>query len=363
MREGKMDLSVVFDRSDRLYRLGDVITGKLVLQPTSDRSYSEIKVAYRWRTHGQGDRDEGTGTWLTLAAEKIKLKAGERREFSFRLNAPDGPVTYHGNYLNVDWYVAGHANSGPLHHVKSEQDFLLLGPDRAGAITEPRVGARGEDVPPSKSGAGYRSDELKVFQRISSRVPRPWPTNGVVLAAIVAAIVFAFLVYVFRVSLLWTLFGAIAASLAVVGGLIFMFLAVLRSSYKLALEFGEVWIRPIKVNPGSDIRCHLDFVAKRNIHLGSITASILLRERVEKTQGTTKETRAVIVEEKYCTRTFDEDLHEGRRVVFECTLPVASDAPPSFSSDNNRLEWIVTMSAELTGWPGWSRSFALTVSP
>lgn len=54
-----MGIEVIFDHEDHLYRFGEVISGKIVLRPETDRTYSDIWITYGWQTHGRGARDRG----------------------------------------------------------------------------------------------------------------------------------------------------------------------------------------------------------------------------------------------------------------------------------------------------------------
>lgn len=358
-----MGLQTIFDRDDRLYRFGDVISGTVILKPEYNWTYSEIWITYRWRTHGRGNRDEGKAEELTLAAEETTLRAGECREFCFRFAAPNGPVTYHGHLLNVDWYLTAQARTGPAVHFKSEQDFLLQAGDPTGAIVLGAKEIPRKDLPARSTGAPPPSNDLLAVKAVGHETPGLWSKVGNVLFYLLLAL----FIYISGGLLTETL-DLIPVLAFVIPFVILILLAaaawlLFRYAYRRKLKLGEVWVRPASVYRGSEVYCHVDFVAKREVHLRSIMASISVRERISRTAGTSTVTETHVLDEKSYTRPFNEDLSEGRWIAFDCTLPVGPDAPSSFSSTNNALEWIVTMKAELKGWPAWQKTFPITVLP
>jgi hypothetical protein len=432
-----MEIQITFDRLDRLYRSGETVSGKVVLQPDADRTYSKIWLTYRWRTHGKGDRDEGPEQSLALAEEQY-VGAGERREYPFSFPAPNGPVTYHGHYLNVDWYLTAHAQRGPVSHVKSEQDFLLLAGDPTGPVvlgtkppskeplevplkglpvrsaTEPSrpydlVEVKGAEIPkqlPQPVGSsigqwgtigiiavifvpllvvawaavtfeginwllflyllGLALVAGAIIMVVISAVKREWGhVAGILLALVILSVIGLAIYWGEREGIDWELylnFGLCIAVLAIVS--VVVVVSIVRgNAYKRKLELREVWVRPDLVYGGSEIRCHVDFVAKRGSHLLNVKATLVTRERVTYASGTTSVTEHHLLSEKTHARPFNQGLAEGSWIGFDCALPVAPDLPATFSSNHNHLEWMVTLKAELRNWPGWEQTFPITVLP
>lgn len=358
-----MELQAIFDRGDRLYRFGDVVSGSVVVESESNCTYSEIWITYRWRTHGRGNRDQGEEKRLILAAEKMSLRVGERREFPFHFAAPNGPVTYHGHYLNVDWYLTAHAQRIPLGHLKSEQDFLLQAGEPTDAVVLGAKQVARKDLPvrlTEEAPASYHLPEVKAGSHEHSGL---WSKVRSWLLILLAALLVWMSGTLLRKSLDWDLVLIYGIPL---GALIFLAVVaqgILRNAYRRKLQLGEVWVRPDSVYAGSKIHGHVDFVAKRAVHLSGISASISARERIRRTVGTTTTTEIHVLDEKTYTRSFNEDLAEGRRIAFDCALPVGAEAPATFSSINNALEWTVMMKAELKGWPAWQKTLPITVLP
>lgn len=357
-----MVLQVIFDRQDHRYRFGELVSGKVVVMPESERTFSNIWITYRWRTHGRGNRDEGREEKLNLGADNITIKARESKEFPFRFTAPNGPVTYHGHLINVDWYLTAHARSGYSFHRKCEQDFLLQSSDPTGAVILGDEEIPYNDLPARSSRMQTPSSNLLEVKSGSPKTLKKWFDMESPSIPIIVGGIF-FLVWVFKVWLNWNpelpleilLFTLFIITLAA-----WLFY---RNAYKHKLKMGEVWLRPCVVFRGGEVSCHIEFVAKREFHLRSITASISSQERISRTQGTSTVTETHVLGEKVYTRSYNENLSEGRWISFDCTLPIGPDAPASFSSNNNHLEWSVKIKAELKGWPAWWKSFTMTVLP
>ena len=126
---------------------------------------------------------------------------------------------------------------------------------------------------------------------------------------------------------------------------------------------GGVWVKPTIVYPGGRVNCHIDFRVKREVYLHNIKASIYAQECVSRTVGTTTQTDYHTVSERTLVKPFDEKLSEGRLISFGCVLPVQADAPATFASPNNQLEWKIKLEVELGRWLGWDKTFPITVLP
>lgn len=353
-----MDLRVLFDRQDRCYRFGDEISGRVAIDAKSDFTLSKAWVTYRWRTHGRGNRDVGLGLVLALAGEKTSLRAGEHSDLPFSFKAPNGPVTYHGRYLNVDWYIIAHA-IGPRGRVfESEEDFLLLGGLTTGPIIlgDQKVGVR--DLPPRSS------EELPIsqgFMEIKAGRPRIRRQVDYILLPVtfvVALVLAAYLpgsdTYQFAFALVITV---------AVGILLAGLRRVIRHAYKRKLEVGGLWVNPTSVCAGGQVVCHVDFRAKGEVHLGGIRATLYAQESVTRPSGTTVTTDYHVVKQRTFERPFNERLSPGTQILIDCAVPVEQDASATFVSKNNRLDWFVKVQVDLKRWPDWVETFPITVLP
>ncbi len=355
-------MEVLFDREDRVYRFGDEITGRVVMAAKRELGFRDLKLRCMWRTHGQGDRDQdSSGPEVMLVRGRRELPVGEALSFPFRIPAPRGPVTYHGHEVNVDWYVAASARSDFGLPLKCEEDFLLQGGETAGPVV---LGNRQVDL--STLPPGPR--ELPVhsgFQEwsVASTPPQPkrsdnhWPTGIALILSILGIIgLGAWGVFFPGQDLPWVLvLGAVA-----VGGLA---VVLVRQGYRAKLQDVDLCVEPEIACPGDHVICRAHFRIRNDVYLRSITASVYARESVTFTQGTATSTRRHEVSRDARIKTFNEQMSAGRSVSYECALPLPENAPATFGSRNNALEWFVELRVEFQGWAGMTKSLPFTVLP
>lgn len=349
-----MEIEVIFDRENHLYKFGEVISGKVVVMPTSKRTYSGIWITYQWRTHGQGNRESGNEEKVILMEENSSLNAGERMELPFRFEAPNGPVTYHGHFLNVDWYLTAYAQWGSHSDSKSSEcDFLLRGGEPTDMISLGHEGILLEDLPDRSSDVPPPTERSTLDRGGRLKPQINWSiTNWIFIVTIPI-----FILMIFNAP--WFLY-LLFYILLILGVIIYV---IRGQAYKRIIRLGNVWIGPTDVWGGGKVYCHVDFIAKRDFHLRSITASLSARERVNSTAGTSIVTNYHVVRNKTYSQPFNEDLLKGRQITFDYAIQVSPSAPATFSTFNNALEWIVTLKSEFKGWPEWKEIFPITVLP
>jgi hypothetical protein len=82
-----------------------------------------LEITFGWQTHGRGNRNEGPVETTRLGPFEWQAGAAERYPFEFKL--PNGPVSYHGTLVNVDWYLRARADVPWAIDPKGEQEVLL----------------------------------------------------------------------------------------------------------------------------------------------------------------------------------------------------------------------------------------------
>ncbi len=339
-------IQVLFDRADRRFRYGDEITGKVVVEALHDFTYPDVQISYCWRTHGRGDRDSGGERTLVLSQE-FSLRNGERREFPFRFTAPVGPVTYHGHYLNVDWYLAATATHG----LQCEEDFVLLG-------KEP--GLEDEHANPSELLVAPAGKTLKGSGPHEIGSVLPGEMRGLTAWWFVAAIaVFVLGLLSYQNGSVW---GYIAAGLIMT--IMIVVTVTTQHSYKIKLDVSEPILKPDMLYPGGQLYCRWDLRIKQDVYLQNIEASIGAKEVASHAVGvTTVKIEEYALGTQAVVKAYGERLPAGRLVRFECSLPLEKDAPPSFMSAHSRLDWWVDLRVNLGEWQGTARRIPITVLP
>lgn len=96
-------ISVEFETPDRIPAGGE-LRGFVAWQPEPNARARSMRIAMRWFTRGRGDRDQ-----RDVAVIEIPFTAGvptEPTRFPFAFTVPpDGPVTYFGNLLTIEWEI------------------------------------------------------------------------------------------------------------------------------------------------------------------------------------------------------------------------------------------------------------------
>lgn len=100
----KCQISITFDRSDRIYYGGEIVSGKVRLLVDQQTKSNGVKLTHRWKTHGRGNSDSGPSEEIILVEPRI-LEAGEQFEFPFAVNSSSHPVTYRGHLVSIDHYI------------------------------------------------------------------------------------------------------------------------------------------------------------------------------------------------------------------------------------------------------------------
>src|SRR5690554_6767376 len=119
----KCAINIELESSSARYTPGQVIRGVVTVAVDSDVKCNGLSVDLVWRTHGRGNRCSQIATGLILF--EGQWTAGQEISYPFELTLPNGPMSYHGHYLNVDWYVLARADIPWAIDPKAEQEILL----------------------------------------------------------------------------------------------------------------------------------------------------------------------------------------------------------------------------------------------
>lgn len=334
------DLEITLDHGERAYALGERVSGTLTVEVNKACHCNALSVERLWRTHGRGNRAEGDLAEAVLFSGQ--LRPGERQRFPFTLELPArGPITYHGHYLNVGWYLRARADVPWVLDPKTATE-ILVGPAATAADGDGGASPGGEDDP--------------AVSDIAERVSRlaPLVIGGLVL---VAGLIFLFFAQQEGGALVPTAAGLIftVAGLGTV-------LHSLRSSFaERKLGAVEASLSPRTVRPGGEAQLSVGFRPQARVTVNTIRARLCAREVVVRGSGKNRTTYRRVVHDETQTLAERRTLYVGHdlRLAERLTLPPA--APPSFKAPDNRLEWTVTLHIDVAAWPDWTRTLPLEV--
>lgn len=97
-------MSIELDREDASYVPGEPITGRVAWD--LDRGSERVVLRLLWQTSGKGTRD--TGIVREKQFERVPLRGDE----SFALDGCDGPYSFSGKLITVQWLLEAYAEPG-----------------------------------------------------------------------------------------------------------------------------------------------------------------------------------------------------------------------------------------------------------
>lgn len=143
----RCDISIAFDRPGLSYLPGETIGGVISVDVAQRCACRGLTATLEWFTHGRGNKNSKAADVTTLFAGE--WGANTRPTYRFAFSAPAGPLTYHGQELNVDWRVRVRADLAWARDPNCDAD-LSIGPPPRGTL---RVqAAAGRKLEPAAAG-------------------------------------------------------------------------------------------------------------------------------------------------------------------------------------------------------------------
>lgn len=342
------DLSLELDRNPPVYRPGDQVRGKLHVFVNDSCQCDALTVTLQWRTHGKGNKDKGPEDILPLGV--FRWLPGESSVHDFAFTLPSGPVTYHGQIVNVDWYLLARADVPWAIDPKIEQDIVLLpAPPETNASTTyrggPQLTARTHDLGP---GSKAKPQAL-------------WMKAGAV------ALFHAFFLVFFGSHLMedgqpnWVLMAFYTVALVMTGKMLWPDVRNLTAKRKL----GDIRITadPPDVMRGQSLTIRAGLEPLSRARLAGVTASLIGEEVAVSGSGTSRTTHRHPLATVKQEMSGALQLFPGQPVELTCTLKVPDDAPPTFRSSDNDVRWRVAVHFDIEGWPDLEEVVDVTVMP
>jgi hypothetical protein len=324
----KCELDVRLDRGAS-YRPGEPIEGTVSVETDGAVRCDNLTVATVFYTHGKGNRHVGV-------IEEASLFAGDwalgRSEYRFRLRAPDAPLAYHGEILNVDLGVRATADIP-----------WSMDPEKLADIQvthEPR--RRGYEV------SWDRKEERAAWGMGCAMMALGLLLVGGVLFAIGALVeedgFFGF-------GSAASIMGAIGAIVAIprwmaerrVGNIRFTLDQAGGAGYR---EAGEEGFLDVSLSMAA------------SAHPKEVRVTLTGTEVVVKGSGTNKKTYRHALHEREVVL---EPSGEPGRYRGRLALPAPGTVPGSFKAPSNEIEWKVAARVDIPGWPDWTDDIPLTV--
>ncbi|MFO0979544.1 MAG: hypothetical protein U0996_24275 [Planctomycetaceae bacterium] len=324
---GKCDVRILFDRSNRTWRGGESVTGRVIVTVNLETKSNGIRLTHSWKTHGRGNTDSGPKE-TELLQEAGMLLPGQNLEFPFSFSAPLFPVTYHGHLISIDHYVTAEVDVSWARNPSAEEDFIVL----PGAVPTQFTGAR---------------------DQIVSLKPEANQSTGMIAKIILFLVLGALLV---AVAMLATLLLPVVLIVAV-----WLWL----KSQALKMRLGKVELAmPIKVvAPGESWPVSLKFTARRSFVINSISLKISGIESAASGSGTDKTTHThQLLLENHLLRE-GGTVEAGETVEEILQIPFPDSEAFSFEAADNSIKWTAEVRIDIPRFPDWTSTETLQLVP
>ncbi len=325
----KCDIEILFDKADRTYRGGDIISGEAVVRVNQDISCKGIVLKHYWATHGKGNTKTGDKHTIRLC-ETQPLRSGEELRLPFEFQSELWPLTYRGTNINVDHYVHVAVDVPWAIDPKHSEEFIVLAGER----------------PPQFTGDRSEVVELKADQQKTNQ-------GGLFLKLILVPVVIMLLVAL-------VMFAAFLIPLAAIAGAVYWF-----RKKAISGRVGDVQlVAPVKVvGPGEAWPCTLSFTPRKTFRINEISVRLLVQEAATAGSGTNSTTHThTIYDQKEILRDAGQ-LISGDPFHEDIRFPLPDTDAWSLTIDDNKLSWIMDVRIDIPRWPDWSEKFTLQMIP
>lgn len=324
----KCQISITYDRSDRVYYGGEIVSGKVRLLVDQQTKSNGVKLTHRWKTHGRGNSDSGPSEEIVLVEPRV-LQAGEQFEFPFAVTSPTHPMTYRGHLVYIDHYIRVDVDVPWARDPFAEEEYELRPGERPALFT----GERGKVV---------------------SLTAQPAATN---VGPIVKMMLWGLLAFILVVVAMTALF------LLPIILIVAAFIWVKKKALKSRLGEVKVSVPHIVVAPTEDWTFGIQFTPRKSFVVNSIYAELVAEESATSGSGTNKTThKHKVLTERHVLREggpvqFDDPVAEKMTIAFPDTRAY------SFELSDNSLKWTINFCIDMSGFPDWTHTESLQIVP
>ena len=318
----KCDIVVEFDKDDRTFHAGEIISGKVYVTPNKDVSCNGVLIAIGWATHGRGNKDDALID--ALEYDSKQFLAGQTVAYEFRFESPSAPLTYHGHYLNVDHYLSVRLDVPWSLDPKAREEYLLLPGPACAPVGE-------------------------IYDVTETGEPKKAMGCALAVAAVIAVVSLSF-GFLPVIIIAWAL-------------TVFLGFKVFRNAMASRL-LGEAVFKLARhrAAPGELLPVSIEFSPTRPFGINGITASLKGVEEVVSGSGTNRTTHTKTICEQHYALSDAAQLSAGSQAVSGEILIPETDAW-TFHADDNKLTWNVTLRVGIPNWPDWLSSAELELIP
>lgn len=316
---GTFDLSIEFDHPNREYQIGDTITGIVTVRVDKKTKCDGLKLTCFWST--SNDCDNLKISPLIDTVFEGEWQSGTYK-YPFKFTPLEGPLTFHGEVLQVRWYIRADADiPWKLDPSVTEEFYLRKSVDyqKNANFTKQlayRAASRSNDGPP-------------IFNIIVVGLP----------AIVFTLNALVFISINFIVGLATLLFG-LSIIIFFQRHAVFAILADLQFSHKKLVVSAQPII------PGSAVEYTLSLKPAANLSVEHITLSIDCFERILYTSGSGKHQRTFTKRHTLYNncKVLEKSvkLKKHQELNLKGTVDIPTEIAPSLGIPDNEIIWRLT---------------------
>jgi hypothetical protein len=321
----KCDIKIIYDRKSRTYKGGELVTGYVEVHTTQEVECRDLALTQLWSTHGRGNRDSGDAMQLSLFAGT--WTPGSHR-YPFEFAAPAAPLTYRGEYLNIDHYLQARADIPWAFDAKASEEFMI-----------------------AQGGSGGSADADVI--PIGSDLGDPSASTNTIGCGVIVGIM------LIVISLMF--FGPLAIFVIPIA-LALIAWSLRKTLAELRLGTVRMTVDPAQLSPTQTTTCTVTITPTKAIQIKGITATLHAQEICISGSGTNKSTHHHTIT-KFETSLCDAEMLPSGETVLSGRIKIPPTQAFSFASSNNQISWEMTVQIGLPYWPDWIETRRLIIGP
>ncbi len=348
------NISIELNKPDAVYEIGEKVNCQVKVSVDQMVECKNLTIGHTWWTHGRGNRAYGQ-EHSTILFEGW-WQPGEY-VYPHQFVVDEGPLSYHGNILNLDWQVEARADIPWKIDPKETKEFYVKrGPKKA--LNNP-TSASDKKTPTSQPLDSPSRGDARNF---ITQALKPYAKRIMAFFILICVGIIAYSVWDYletgHLDIFFTMFKlAIVLSLSNIGFKLFQNMIAEK-------KLGEVSLSLDKKNcyPGDKVMMKLNFQPPGKVKINSIKADIKGEEIAVSGSGTNRSTRSSVFFSKEIDFPVPDFYSANQTYDKSIVFEIPNDAPASLEVSNNTIAWSVDVHIDIPKSPDWVNSIGFKVS-
>lgn len=321
----RAEINIDFDKKEPVFTAGSTVSGKVTISPLESFECRDIVVSILWSTHGKGNRDKNELGNISSGPQRII--AGKNIVIPFSFQLPCSPLTYHGTYVNIDYYVKAKIDLALKIDPSVEKDFLVL---------------PGETYFPSSKLLRAKNMRSKKASDNTSLVF--WIVSSAVLTLL--TIVFLHFWFIFLMLFILLSYRPLMNKYA------------MKKTGKITVDSGNGFI-----HPGKKLPITIFFTPAADLNLNCATVTISAEENAVSGSGKSRTTHTNKLVNECFDLPIEKYIRKGDSIKRQIDLTIPDIAAYTFDSSDNSVTWRMAIHIGIDKWPDWKQNIDLVLCP